>query len=79
MNDEQVYQRWKEQRTNVSPARDFTSKVMSEISVDEQNTCRPILTGKQSAGRYMATCSAIIAASVIGVMRVTFALLLGIL
>ncbi|MGI9472306.1 MAG: hypothetical protein ACR2NZ_12265 [Rubripirellula sp.] len=79
MSDDDVYQRWKEQRTDVTPTQGFTATVMSEVSRQAEPETVHMARKRRSAGRYVAVCTAIVAASVIGVLRVTFALLFGIL
>ncbi len=79
MNEHEVYEKWKTQRGSIEPTSDFTERVMSGIASDHASVNHPLTKSQPVAGRYAAAVTAVIAASLLGILRMTFALLIGII
>lgn len=79
MNEHEVYEKWKTQRGSIEPTSDFTERVMSGIANDHASVNHPLTKSQPVAGRYAAAVTAVIAASLLGILRMTFALLIGII
>jgi hypothetical protein len=79
MSEHEVYEKWKTQRGSVEPASDFAQRVMSSTANDQATVDPPRIKSQPVASRYAAALTAVIAASLLGMFRMTFALLIGII
>jgi hypothetical protein len=76
MNNEQIYQNWKEQRGQIEVGEGFTDMVMNRICRYEQGRRKPLLDidgfVEFISGRPLAKAGLIVAGGVIGFVRVAF-------
>lgn len=79
MSEHEVYEKWKTQRGSVEPASDFAQRVMSSTANDQATVDPTRIKSQPVASRYAAALTAVIAASLLGMFRMTFALLIGII
>ena len=83
MTTDDVYQEWKRQRSSIVAPNGFESHVMSGLvdSDGSEENCET--STRRNEGSLLShplwAAAAMVAASVVGIMRVTFALLIGIL
>ena len=75
MSEHEVYEKWKTQRGSVEPASDFAQRVMSSTANDQATVDPPRIKSQPVASRYAAALTA----SLLGMFRMTFALLIGII
>lgn len=78
MTPEDVYQQWKSQRSTIEVADDFDANVMSQL-VAKADAGTSELTSNTAGlallDRPLWAALAVVAASVVGIVRVSFALL----
>lgn len=79
MSEHEVYEKWKTQRGSIEPASDFAQRVISNIANDQATVDPPRIKSQPLASRYAAALTAVIAASLLGMFRMPFALLIGII
>jgi len=79
MTPEDVYQQWKEQRSNIEASDEFGSNVMSQLVAEADAGSTELASKAGGMGlldRPLWAALAVVAASVVGIMRVSFALLI---
>ena len=76
MNNEQIYQNWKEQRSQIEVGEGFTDMVMNRICRYEQGRRKPLLDVDSFvefiSGRPFAKAGLIVAGGVVGFVRLIF-------
>lgn len=83
MNQDDVYEQWKEQRSLIEAPYGFESEVMARLNDSDadtgvdSSTTQPIAADLLDRPAWAAV--AVVAASVFGFARISFALLIGIL
>jgi len=83
MRPDDVYEQWKEQRSEIEPPPELNASVISAIDGVESPFQPPVTstaaTSRGLFGHPAWAAVAVVAASIVGIMRVTCALLIGIL
>jgi hypothetical protein len=72
MTEDEVYEQWKQQRGSLQTPSDFATQVIQRIA---GSTSTP--TRHRGVERLM-TVAAVLAASIVGILRITMTLLIGI-
>ena len=76
MNPEEIYNTWKEQKSQIEVSKGFSSKVMSQIYQYEREKRKPLIDGHRLieliSTRPLGKVAVVAAGAVIGLVRITF-------
>jgi hypothetical protein len=76
MKTEEIYNAWKEQKSQIEICKDFSDKVMGRIYQYERKKRKPFFNGHQLieliSTRPLGKAAVIAAGAVIGLLRITF-------
>lgn len=79
MNDSDVYEQWKQQRSSIQPPQDHESKVMEGIAGADADAQQSLTRSSDALlDRPAWAALVVVAASILGMVRMTFSLLIGI-
>lgn len=78
MKTNDVYEQWKKQRSSIEAPSGFGSDVMARLNVPDSGGDRRLPNGTRLLDHPAWAAVAVLAASLMGLLRVAFALLIGI-
>jgi hypothetical protein len=79
MKTNDVYEQWKKQRSSIEAPSGFESKVMARLGDSDTDGGNSPPSVRRSLDHPVWAIVAVVAATLVGVLRVSFALLIGIL
>jgi hypothetical protein len=78
MKTNDVYEQWKQQGSSIEAPSGFASKVMARLNVPDSGGDSRLPSGTRLLDHPAWAAVAVLAASLMGLLRVAFALLIGI-